>query len=353
MSKTFYYIVWADYNLSKLVNVIENDSSYTDVIIFGPEEHEPGSLWMSHEEYLLIKRFLDYHNVNLKVVLGPPTDKKINPRYKFNDLPNLVSWPTYFSNFVLRYNLTNQILPYEHNETIGKHFISLNARAHPWRCMFIDYMYKYGLFDKGYVSWHNADSWNYVYNFKWWTPEIINFDDNWINDQGGYKDIFRPPVQFKDSLFSVISESTLDTIFVTEKTFLPIYHKRPFIIYGAPGIHRYIESLGFKLFDELIDYSFDKVENDEMRCNLFMNQVSKICNHDIQKIKKILTPKIEHNFYTMLKIVRDRTTVSKDLIKILKKSNHYLMRSYLDALNIISHPNIGLIINKNKLSLKE
>lgn len=353
MSKTFYYPVWSDINLSHLINAIENDKSYTDVVVFAPEEHEPGSLWVSREQYFLVKRFLDYHNVSLKTVVGVPIDKGVNPRYRYSDLPNLIEWPTFFSNFILKYNLEHQIYPYQHNIEINKHFISLNSRAHPWRCMFIDYMYKYGLFEKGYVSWHNIENWNYSYNFKWWKPEIINFDDNWINNESGIKDIFRPPEQFKDSLFSVISESSLDTIFVTEKTYLPIYHKRPFIIFGAPGIHRYLASLGFKLFDEIIDYSFDSVENDERRCNLFMNQVARICKHDIQRLKNKLKLKIDHNFYTLVKNSYNKKFLSKDLLKILKKADSDSMKPYIEVLNIKDHPSFDLFINKTKLTLKE
>lgn len=352
MSKTFYYIVWSSITLSDLVNAIESDPGYTDVVIFGPEEYEPGALWISPEQYLLIKRFLDYHNVELKIVFGSPIDKDLNPKYKFIDLPNMSAWPTYFSNFVVNYNVMKDIYPYGHNNIVTKHFTSLNARAHPWRCMFVDYIYKYGLFDKGYVSWHNSENWDYVYNFRWWTPETINFDSNWINNTDGVLDIFNPPVeQFRDSLFSLISESTTECIFVTEKTYIPIYHKRPFLIFGAPRTHEYLKSLGFKMFDELIDYSFDLIEDDEKRCNALMHQMLKLSKHDIQKIKRIAKPKTEYNFLNLLRLVCNKKLVSKDVRRIVDSIDQNTVTNYKNTLNIGKSSEFIDFITKNKIDL--
>ena len=352
MSKTFYFRIWSNQSFNDFVNEIEYNNNYTDVVIFGPEEHEAGKLFFSHEQYVLVKRFLDYHNINLKIVLGAPHGLEINSRYVFNNTPEMISWPTYFSNYVIHHGIETGVYPYEHNNKITKHFISLNGRAHPWRCMFIDYMYKYDLFDAGYVSWHNSENWDYNYKFKWWTPEKINFDKNWLENTDGYLDILKPPEeQFKDSLFSVISESSMRCIFITEKTYIPIYHKRPFLIFGAPKIHEYLKSLGFKMFDEIIDYSFDSIDDDEERCDALMQQLLKISRNNIQKIKRLLQPKIEHNFLKMLQLVSNTKTVHKDIRKILKNSDQDDLEFYNKALNIGSDPRFINFLIENKIDL--
>jgi hypothetical protein len=354
MSKTFYFLIWSNQTFNDFVNEIEYNKGYTDVVIFGPEEHDAGKLFYSHEQYILFKRFLDYHNINLKIVLGSPNDLIANPRYVFKDLPDLTPWSTYFANFVMCYNMHLGIRPYGHNNTITKHFTSLNGRAHPWRCMFADHMYKYDLYKNGYVSWHNAENWNYddMYQFKWWTPENINFDKVWIENTTGIKDIYNPPMdQFRDSLFSVISESTMECIFVTEKTYVPIYHKRPFLIFGAPGIHKYLKSLGFKLFEEIIDYSFDSIDDDEERCDALMQQLLKISRNNIQKTKRMLQPKIEYNFLNMLRLVSNSKNVSRDVRRILKHSDQDVLESYKDILNIGSNPKFINFLIENNIDL--
>lgn len=347
MSKTFYYFVWGGHGLDHIIKEIENDNSYTDLIIFGPEEHEPGMLF-SDAEFLMFKRFLTYHNVNLKMVLGAPSNYVLNNRYRFKNYKELHSWHTFFANYTVFYNLTLQIDPCGHNDTINKHFISLNGRAHPWRCMFIDYMYKYKLFDKGYVSWHNTENWGYGYEFKWWTPEKLNFDKNWDNPPDGFYDGNRVPIEFKDSLFSVISESNLQTIFVTEKTYNPIYHKRPFIIFGAPYTHQYLKSLGFKMFDEVIDYSFDSVDNDEKRCNMLMKEVAKICSLDIKKTRKQLAPIVEYNFNNLISLVSNKKLVPKEVKHIINSDNHKMNEHYQAMLNINKREDFLNLINKDK-----
>jgi len=346
MSKTFYHFVWSDARLDQLISELEKDKSYTDVVIFGPEEHEMGFAFRD-EEFVMFKRFLNYHNVNLKIVLGTPNDYNLNYRYRYKNVKELSSWHTFFANFIIFYNTKHNTSPYGHNNVINKHFTSMNGRAHPWRCMFIDYMYKYNLFDKGYVSWHNSDNWEYSYDFKWWTPEKLNFDKNWDNPSDGFYNIYRPPLEFKNSLFSVISESNLKAIFVTEKTYLPIYHKRPFIIFGAPYIHQYLKSLGFVLFDEIIDYSFDSVDNDEKRCDMFMKEVAKICNFDIGKIKKKLTPKVEHNFNNLINLAANKKLIPKETKRIIENGTHERFDYYRNVLNISNTTDFLNLLNKD------
>jgi hypothetical protein len=346
MSKTFYHFVWSDARLDQLISELEKDKSYTDVVIFGPEEHELGMFFLD-AEFIMFKRFLNYHNVNLKMILGAPTNSILNYRYRFKDVKELSPWHTFFANFIIFYNANYKTSPCGHNSVINKHFTSMNGRSHPWRCMFIDYMYKYNLFDKGYISWHNSDNWEYMYDFKWWTPKKLNFDKNWDNPSDGFYDIYRPPLEFKDSLFSVISESNLETIFVTEKTYIPIYHKRPFIIFGAPYTHQYLKSLGFMLFDEIIDYSFDSVDDDEKRCDMFMKEVAKLCNANIEKLRKKSITKVEHNFNNLLKIVENKKIVPKEVRYTIQSGTHERFDHYKNVLNISNTKDFLNLINKD------
>ena len=346
MSKTFYHFVWGEFGLENIVNELEKDNSYTDIVIFGPEEHEIGFAF--HDtEFVMFKRFLDYHNVNLKMILGAPTNSILNYRYQFKDFKNLNPWHTFFANFVIQHILYLKASPYGHNNVINKHFTSMNGRAHPWRCMFIDYMYKYNLFDKGYISWHNSENWQYPYDFKWWAPKKLNFDKNWVNPSNGFYDMYTVPIEFKDSLFSIISESNLQTIFVTEKTYLPIYHKRPFIIFGAPYIHQYLKSLGFMLFDEIIDYSFDSVDDDEKRCDMLMKEVAKLCSTNIEKLRKKSITKVEHNFNNLLKIVENKKLIPKEVRRTIENGTHERFDLYRNVLNISNTKDFLNLINKD------
>lgn len=348
MSKIFYHVVWSNQSsLEKIITAIENDDSYTNVVIFGPEEYEPG-IHLTATEFIMLKRFLEFHNVKLTVILGSPNEYTLNYKYSYRNFKELRSWHTYFANYIIAYGLNHNLLPYGHNKKISKHFISLNGRAHSWRCVFIDYMAKYNLIDKGYVSWHNSENWDYPYTFRWWTPTKLNFDSYWINPSDGFFDIFRPPNEFKDSLFSVISESTTEAIFVTEKTYIPIYHKRPFLIYGAPYIHEYLKSLGFLMFDEIIDYSFDSVDDDEKRCEMVVKEVEKLCKHDISKLKQRTEQKVQHNFDNLLQISANKKLVPKEVKKLVTNNTHNPFPQYAEVLNISDRKEFFKLIKGSK-----
>jgi hypothetical protein len=46
---------------------------------------------------------------------------------------------------------------------------------------------------------------------------------------------------------------------ISEKTFRPLYYKRPFLIIGSPGQLKYLQDVGFKTFNTVLDENYDKL----------------------------------------------------------------------------------------------
>jgi hypothetical protein len=87
--------------------------------------------------------------------------------------------------------------------------------------------------------------------------------------------------------------------FLTEKTFLPISSKIPFIIVSVPNTLELLKDMGYKTFDGLIDESYDKELDDDSRLVKIINEVERLCNLDaisLDKLKKEMLPIVEHNF---------------------------------------------------------
>lgn len=64
------------------------------------------------------------------------------------------------------------------------------------------------------------------------------------------------------TLLSMVVESRVEPwLFISEKTFKPIAHGHPFMIFGPPGILHYLKALGFATFDHVIDESYDAIKN--------------------------------------------------------------------------------------------
>lgn len=111
---------------------------------------------------------------------------------------------------------------------------------------------------------------------------------------------------FLDSYLNVVLETHMDVdqshgVFITEKTFKPIKHAQPFVIFGAAHTLKKLQDLGYKTFDSVIDNSYDSIENTTQRwiCLIsilnhmfsqgpvYMHQVLSACKDDLLHNQKI------------------------------------------------------------------
>ena len=65
---------------------------------------------------------------------------------------------------------------------------------------------------------------------------------------------------YDESSVSVICETheTNDSLFVTEKTYRPIINRHPFVARASFPLLQYLQAIGFRTFNDLIDESYDK-----------------------------------------------------------------------------------------------
>jgi hypothetical protein len=112
------------------------------------------------------------------------------------------------------------------------------------------------------------------------------------------------PLEYEQSFFELVCESNLTHgLSMTEKTFKPIFYEKPFISIASKNYYRKLKELGFELYDEIFDYSFDD-KNLEIRINSILDQVKNILSFDknyCQKIINSISNKINHNKKTLLK----------------------------------------------------
>jgi hypothetical protein len=354
INDVYYFFCWGPQQKEDLFHAIEH-YEIKKIIFFGPEEHEIANAFHTDLQFIEIKSLLKQKKIKYQIVVSANLDANLNSRWPYKNQKHFLSWEDFFAYQVVEYGVRENIKPFGHNQEITKHFISLNARSHPWRCLFVDHLYNEGLFDYGYVSWHNSDNWDYGYDFKYWKPSIINFDELWLSNTDGILNILHPPEKhYKDSLFSIISESNDQVLKITEKTYLPIYHQRPFLVHGPQHFHRMLKNQGFMLFDEIFDYSFDDIPNDldnysPNRCMSMLKETKKILNYDPNDLYKILKPKIDHNFKNLFSIVSKRNIDAKIKIIISNiEQNKMIGFNYFQILNVGEHPNFFRIYEENK-----
>jgi hypothetical protein len=182
---------------------------------------------------------------------------------------------------------------------------------------------------------------NNQYTFKYWTPERLFLESTWYNSSTSSPSQLMqntPPWQFADSVFSFISETVTAEIMVTEKTWMAIYHQRPFLTFATSGYYRFLQTLGIELYDEIFDYSFDSIPDPywQERCIAVMAQMKKLENADLQNLYMLLRPKVLRNYTRMLDIVKHG--IGKPYLPATFWTDNAIeLGSYYDMWNIGNH----------------
>lgn len=223
-------------------------------------------------------------------------------------------WPTFWLyqtlNLSFKQNLdyfflTEQI---EIKKTEIKYpFITMNNVGKYSRCLLMDLLTKNNLINLGAVSWHNfvIDT-----SYKWqWTTSILSMRS--LSDQDRYYknkhlNQFIPPKEFSQSFMSIVSETTQQTVFITEKTAIPLLFKQPFLVQGAVGFHNYLKNLGFKLYDEVFDYSFDLIEDLETRTQMILDNIKNNLDKDLFELYQKIKPKLDYNQSRLIEIFNNK-----------------------------------------------
>jgi hypothetical protein len=128
-------------------------------------------------------------------------------------------------------------------------------------------------------------------------PIILDFDGN---DESDLSLTVDSHYLYNETLFSIVTETsyTNTRIFITEKTPKSFRNLHPFLILGDWNIHKKLEELGFKLYHDLIDYSFDSIKDNDLRFIKFTEEVSRLIkNKDIiYEWYKSNTDKLIYNY---------------------------------------------------------
>jgi len=115
-------------------------------------------------------------------------------------------------------------------------------------------------------------------------------DDFDSDEQNDHTILYKP--HFENSYLNVVIESHMDVdqsggILITEKTFKPIKHAQMFIIFGTKGSLQQLRDLGYRVFDDVLDNSYDEIENTTERYDATMKMLTNLLENSNQSLKKL------------------------------------------------------------------
>jgi hypothetical protein len=100
------------------------------------------------------------------------------------------------------------------------------------------------------------------------------------NDWG---EIYLNPRPYLDTYFSLVTETVFDYpySFRTEKIWKPVAMGHPWIAVANKGYYRDMHQLGFQTFGNIIDESFDQIDNNQERLARIVAVVTDLCQQDL------------------------------------------------------------------------
>ena len=198
------------------------------------------------------------------------------------DLPGFV----YFNDFELWYYQRNyNVAPLEiHDQPRSRDFTALVRLNKPWRAVAMADLYQNKLLDNSYWSYCETvtepvdftespieidsikDLRTDTENFLAHTPYVSDELSN--NERNNHSMIV--PKYHMDSYCNIVFETHFDAdqsggVFLTEKTFKPIKHGQLFFIAGCAGSLQVLRDQGYRVFDQVLDNTYDRIENNTER----------------------------------------------------------------------------------------
>jgi len=287
----------------KEMHLSEACKCYSDILILSPEEAQ-------------ITRFntKELKKKKITAVMGG-YDSKWYKTY-FKSKVNLHLWPNFFL-----YHMIAMNKEFDTPDTEIKYlFTCLNARPHLHRVIMLDTLKKYNLLDTNIYSWNDKDPKNVNKHFndyvpKYWRYKHVTIDN--YNQDPEVK-LRTLPLEVHQSLINLVTETFTDVPFITEKTYKNFIFGKPFLVFGFPGIHNHLKYMGFKLYDSIIDYSFDKEQDDIKRCNMIVEQLAKLSNKDLNVLNQQMKEVTIYNKQHAIDIVKSEIGIP-DIVRDYQK----------------------------------
>lgn len=100
--------------------------------------------------------------------------------------------------------------------------------------------------------------------------------------------------------YSVICETKHRELFLTEKIGKALFAKRLFVVFSCSNYLDSLKSLGFKTFSDILDESYDAIEDDVARFDAAFKQLEWLADQDYNQIMEKAKPILDYNHQHLL-----------------------------------------------------
>jgi hypothetical protein len=219
----------------------------------------------------------------------------------------------YFTDFELWYYQRNSNIPAAsiHTDKREHEFTILNRLHKSWRAAAMADLKHLGLLANSYWSYCEAGEFkdeecpieiDSIVGLRSNVTEFLKaapyFSDTLSNDERNNHSVTESRY-YTNSYCSVVTETHFDAdqsggTFLTEKTFKPLKHGQMFFIAGPAGSLQLLRDLGYRVFDSVLDNSYDQEINHTQRWIALTGAIKAVQKH-LPDIVKQCCDDIKHN----------------------------------------------------------
>lgn len=235
-----------------------------------------------------------------------------------------------FHDFELWYWQRNQLTPATtiHHEPRQRDFTCLNRLHRWWRATAMSDLHTQGLLNNSYWSYcetaHSPEDSpievDMIPQLRWrrdqWLQGAPYVCDELTQDQRNDHSVTMPEL-FANAWCNIVLESQFDVdqsngVFLTEKTFKPIKHGQLFFVVGAQGSLQVLRDLGYRVFDGVLNNTYDQIENHTQRWLALRDAVA-TAQPNLPTLFQQALSDIEHNqqLFCQLKTQRLNNLIGK------------------------------------------
>lgn len=204
-----------------------------------------------------------------------------------------------------------------HDKHRSRQFTALNRLHKWWRATIMTDLIDQNLLDQSYWSYNGVGSDDIedtpiqIDQIKGLRTRVLQFVGNApyrcdeLEDHQHNQHSLLVAKYFEDSYIHFVFETFFDVdqsggTFLTEKTFKPIKHAQPFLIFGPPGTLQRLRALGYRTFDHEIDSSYDAIIDNTQRWFQLRKIVKDLSQQDLRAICRRCRADVIHNQKTFL-----------------------------------------------------
>lgn len=218
-------------------------------------------------------------------------------------------------------------------------FICLNNVVKLHRSIMMDLLAKHELLNQGAITWRGVShSGINNYKYKHWDPKILILDQN-LDVKFNQETM---PIEFNHSFMQLVTETEENESFFSEKTATPILLNKPFLVASNVGFHRTLEQLGFQLYTELFDYSFDDETDIVIRYEKIAENIKRYVGLSPSELKQQYNKVIDKITYNRKLAMKYATTVPNEVrqLHLLVEKNNIDYNGPLNKIKYLINGNL-------------